>query len=83
LGDGDGENSTKGSNGTATKGTTLIITMSDPVYECNITDHTCQIDLESELFCTLSPNKATPKCFMTIRHGRGTEWCIMFKVKTT
>jgi len=45
--------------------------------------HTLQIDPESELVFTLSPNEATPRCSMTLRHGGGTEESIAFKVKTT
>mmetsp|Transcript_39121 Transcript_39121/g.44736 ORF Transcript_39121/g.44736 Transcript_39121/m.44736 type:complete len:332 (-) Transcript_39121:193-1188(-) len=45
--------------------------------------HTLQIDPESELLFTLSPNEATPRCSMTLRHGGGTEEFIAFKVKTT
>jgi len=45
--------------------------------------HTLQIDPESELVFTLSPNEATPRCSMTLRHGGGTEEFIAFKVKTT
>jgi len=42
--------------------------------------HTLQIDPESELVFTLSPNEATPRCSMTLRHGGGTEEFIAFKV---
>jgi len=42
--------------------------------------HTLQIDPESELLFTLSPNEATPRCSMTLRHGGGTEEFIAFKV---
>mmetsp|Transcript_15293 Transcript_15293/g.35252 ORF Transcript_15293/g.35252 Transcript_15293/m.35252 type:complete len:325 (+) Transcript_15293:150-1124(+) len=45
--------------------------------------HTLQIDPESELVFTLSPNEATPRCMMTLRHGGGTSDYIAFKVKTT
>jgi len=42
--------------------------------------HTLQIDPESELVFTLSPNEATPRCMMTLRHGGGTSDYIAFKV---
>jgi len=42
-----------------------------------------QIDPESELVFSLSPNEATPRCMMTLRHGGGTDEYIAFKVKTT
>mmetsp|Transcript_2324 Transcript_2324/g.4989 ORF Transcript_2324/g.4989 Transcript_2324/m.4989 type:complete len:333 (+) Transcript_2324:146-1144(+) len=45
--------------------------------------HIIQIDPESELVFTLSPNEATPRCMMTLRHGGGTNEYIAFKVKTT
>lgn len=45
--------------------------------------HNLQIDPESELVFTLSPNEATPRCAMTLRHGGGTDEYIAFKVKTT
>lgn len=45
--------------------------------------HSLQINPESELVFTLSPNEATPRCMMTLRHGGGTDECIAFKVKTT
>lgn len=41
------------------------------------------IDPDSELSFSLSPNEATPRCVMTLRHGGGTEEHIAFKVKTT
>jgi len=45
--------------------------------------HIIQIDPESELVFTLSPNEATPRCMMTLKHGGGTDEIIAFKVKTT
>lgn len=44
--------------------------------------HSLQIDPESELVFSLSPNEATPRCMMTLRHSGGSEY-IAFKVKTT
>ncbi|MGK3745285.1 MAG: hypothetical protein ACI90V_012146, partial [Bacillariaceae sp.] len=41
------------------------------------------IDPESELVFTLSPNEATPRCSMTLRHGGGTDEFIAFKVCAT
>mmetsp|Transcript_8413 Transcript_8413/g.20698 ORF Transcript_8413/g.20698 Transcript_8413/m.20698 type:complete len:318 (-) Transcript_8413:244-1197(-) len=45
--------------------------------------HNLQIDPESELVFSLSPNEATPRCMMTLRHGGGSTESIAFKVKTT
>jgi len=45
--------------------------------------HNLVIDPESELVFSLSPNEATPRCSMTLRHGGGTDEFIAFKVKTT
>ena len=45
--------------------------------------HKLIIDPESELVFTLSPNEATPRCMMTLRHGGGTDESIAFKVCAT
>eukprot|EP00535_Pseudo-nitzschia_heimii_P009157 CAMPEP_0197174170 /NCGR_PEP_ID=MMETSP1423-20130617/809_1 /TAXON_ID=476441 /ORGANISM="Pseudo-nitzschia heimii, Strain UNC1101" /LENGTH=344 /DNA_ID=CAMNT_0042623071 /DNA_START=67 /DNA_END=1101 /DNA_ORIENTATION=- len=42
-----------------------------------------QIEPESELVFSLSPNEATPRCMMTLRHAGGTNEYVAFKVKTT
>ena len=42
--------------------------------------HNLIIDPESELVFSLSPNEATPRCSMTLRHGGGTDEFIAFKV---
>jgi len=41
------------------------------------------IDPESELEFSLSPNEATPRCMMTLRHSGATNEYVAFKVKTT
>jgi len=41
------------------------------------------LDPESELVFSLSPNEATPRCTMTLRHGGASNEYIAFKVKTT
>jgi len=42
-----------------------------------------QVNPESELVFSLSPNEATPRCMMTLRHGGSSDEYVAFKVKTT